>query len=84
MYVSFFVGVHDCTDRHFQGKLALYDILTEDSLVTYWEKFTDIAFEEKSKAILTGCTLKPHPSTPSGTVRRCSFCFTINRDSHGV
>jgi hypothetical protein len=44
-----------------QGKLALHEIMAEDSLVSYWEKFGAIAFDQSQKAILTSCTLKnPH------------------------
>ncbi|KAI4718745.1 hypothetical protein E4T48_05028 [Aureobasidium sp. EXF-10727] len=43
------------------GKLALHEIMAEDSLVSYWEKFGAIAFDQSQKAILTSCTLKnPH------------------------
>jgi hypothetical protein len=35
--------------------------MAEDSLVSYWEKFGAIAFDQSQKAILTSCTLKnPH------------------------
>ncbi|KAI4737262.1 hypothetical protein E4T50_12263 [Aureobasidium sp. EXF-12298] len=40
------------------GKLALHEIMAEDSLVSYWEKFGAIAFDQSQKAILTSCTLK--------------------------
>jgi hypothetical protein len=49
------------TQRYQQGKLALHEIMAEDSLVSYWEKFGAIAFDQSQKAILTSCTLKnPH------------------------
>jgi len=32
--------------------------MAEDSLVSYWEKFGAIAFDQSQKAILTSCTLK--------------------------
>ncbi|CRG88944.1 Regulator of drug sensitivity 2 [Talaromyces islandicus] len=35
------------------GKLALHQIITEDQLVSYWEKFGAIAFDGTQKAMLT-------------------------------
>lgn len=40
------------------GKLAIHEIIAEDSLVSYWEKFGAIAFDQSQKAILTSCSLK--------------------------
>ena len=40
------------------GKLAIHEILGEESLVNYWEKFGAIAFDQSQKAILTSCSLK--------------------------
>ncbi|KAI5206873.1 hypothetical protein AUEXF2481DRAFT_349637 [Aureobasidium subglaciale EXF-2481] len=48
------------------GKLALHEIMAEDSLVSYWEKFGAIAFDQSQKAILTSCTLK-HPTDDVAT-----------------
>lgn len=45
-------------ERLRDGRLALHEILEEDSLVSYWEKFSAIAFEQSQKAILTSCSLK--------------------------
>lgn len=39
------------------GKIAIHEIIAEDSLVSYWEKFGAIAFDQSQKAILTTCTL---------------------------
>ncbi|KAK3697135.1 Transcription factor [Vermiconidia calcicola] len=44
------------------GKLAIHEVIAEDSLVSYWEKFGAIAFDQSQKAILTSCALK----TPAG------------------
>nr|POE89888.1 regulator of drug sensitivity 2 [Quercus suber] len=52
------------TERLRDGRLTLHEILEEDSLVSYWEKFSAIAFEQNQKAILTSCSLKT-PSDPS-------------------
>jgi len=45
-------------ERLRDGKLALHEVLEEESLVSYWEKFGAIAFDQSQKAILTSCTLK--------------------------
>lgn len=80
------------------GKLAIHEIIAEDSLVSYWEKFGAIAFDQSQKAILTSCSLKrpvvsgtsPVKGSVSGgggapmeTVR-CCFSFTIRRDTHNM
>ena len=39
------------------GKLAIHEIIAEDSLVSYWEKFGAIAFDQSQKAILTSCSV---------------------------
>jgi hypothetical protein len=42
--------------------------MAEDSLVSYWEKFGAIAFDQSQKAILTSCTLKnPHDDDDKDT-----------------
>ena len=40
------------------GKLAIHEVMEQDSLVSYWEKFGAIAFDQSQKAILTSCALK--------------------------
>lgn len=37
--------------------MAIHEIIAEDSLVSYWEKFGAIAFDQSQKAILTSCSL---------------------------
>ncbi|THX23518.1 hypothetical protein D6D10_10304 [Aureobasidium pullulans] len=66
------------------GKLALHEIMAEDSLVSYWEKFGAIAFDQSQKAILTSCTLKnPDPESKDKGLK-CCFSFTIRRDTHNI
>ncbi|KAK3085198.1 Transcription factor, partial [Teratosphaeriaceae sp. CCFEE 6253] len=49
------------------GRVALHEVLAEESLVSYWEKFGAIAFDGSQKAILTSCTLKnPGPEAEPG------------------
>ncbi|KAJ5175863.1 Zinc cluster transcription factor acuM [Penicillium canariense] len=65
------------------GKLAIHEIIVEDQLVSYWEKFGAIAFDNTQKAMLTSCTLKS-PSNPAGDGIQCCFSFTIRRDNHNI
>lgn len=65
-----------------QGKLAIHEIIVEDQLVSYWEKFGAIAFDNTQKAMLTSCTLK-NPNG-SGEGIPCCFSFTIRRDNHNM
>ncbi|KAJ9245389.1 transcriptional regulator family: Fungal Specific TF [Paecilomyces variotii] len=66
------------------GKLAIHEIIVEDQLVSYWEKFGAIAFDNTQKAMLTSCTLKnPDATNPSQGIP-CCFSFTIRRDTHNI
>ncbi|GAB1213408.1 hypothetical protein ATERTT37_002557 [Aspergillus terreus] len=68
----------------YQGKLALHEIIVEDQLVSYWEKFGAIAFDNTQKAMLTSCTLKnPNSNSPDDGIP-CCFSFTIRRDNHNI
>lgn len=59
--------IHQPLDRLRDGKIAIHEIIAEESLVSYWEKFGAIAFDPKQKAILTSCTLK-RPVKPAPEV----------------
>ena len=73
---------NSCTT--YQGKLAIHEIIVEDHLVSYWEKFGGIAFDNTQKAMLTSCTLKdPNPKS-TVTPIECCFSFTIKRDDHDM
>ncbi|KAK4054245.1 Transcription factor [Microbotryomycetes sp. JL201] len=44
--------------EHLQGgKLAIYELMAEESAVNYWEKYGNIAFDAGQKAVLTSCVL---------------------------
>ncbi|KAK9447673.1 uncharacterized protein V1518DRAFT_428642 [Limtongia smithiae] len=62
------------------GRLAIYELLSEDSAVNYWEKYGNIAFDSGQKAVLTSCTLRSR----DGTRRSCCFSFTIRRDRYNI
>ncbi|KAH8705702.1 putative Zn cluster transcription factor Rds2 [Talaromyces proteolyticus] len=66
------------------GKLALHQIITEDQLVSYWEKFGAIAFDGSQKAMLTSCTLKSPNEDDSKKGIPCCFSFTIRRDPNAI
>ena len=80
------------TDMLRDGKLAIHEIIAEDSLVSYWEKFGAIAFDQSQKAILTSCSLKSPGDEVEGRGGegkstgglRCCFSFTIRRDTHNM
>ncbi|KAL4803585.1 hypothetical protein BDV18DRAFT_145084 [Aspergillus unguis] len=66
------------------GKLAIHEIIVEEQLVSYWEKFGAIAFDNTQKAMLTSCTMKnPNSTNPSEGIP-CCFSFTIRRDNHNI
>ncbi|ROV97145.1 hypothetical protein VMCG_07449 [Cytospora schulzeri] len=75
------VRVEDLRD----GKISLHQILTEASMVRYWEEFGTIAFDPVHDTLLTACVLK----TPidDGRARHekpkeinCCFSLKIRRD----
>ncbi|GAA6037953.1 hypothetical protein JCM8097_009506 [Rhodosporidiobolus ruineniae] len=39
------------------GKLAIYELMAEESAVNYWEKYGNVAFDVGQKAVLTSCVL---------------------------
>jgi hypothetical protein len=71
------VNVEDLRD----GKLAIYELMSEESAVNYWEKYGNIAFDAGQKAVLTSCNLR----TRDGRKRRaCCFSFTVRRDQYNI
>jgi hypothetical protein len=67
-----------------KGKLAIHEIIVEDQLVSYWEKFGAIAFDSLQKAMLTSCTLKNPDAKAMDREIKCCFSFTIRRDNHNM
>lgn len=63
------------------GKLAIYELMNEDSTVNYWEKYGSIAFDQGQKTVLTSCTLL---DKINGNERQCCFSFTIRRDRYNI
>lgn len=64
------------------GKIALHEILTEESMVRYWEEFGTIAFDPAHETLLTACSLKNPNSGSSHPIVKCCFSFMIRRDEH--
>lgn len=67
-----------------QGKVAIHDFIVEDQLVSYWEKFCAICFDQQQKAMLTSCTLRSLSSGKDSVDIHCCFSFTIRRDNHNM
>ncbi|KAL2142801.1 hypothetical protein VTI28DRAFT_695 [Corynascus sepedonium] len=63
------------------GKIALHEILTEESNVRYWEEFGTIAFDPAHDTLLTACSLQ---SRDGGKPVNCCFSFRIRRDDHKI
>lgn len=82
MYVAIFYCTWAPTDGYLQGKIAIHEILTEESLVNYWEKFGVIAFAENQKALLTSCSLKNPVDSSKDSPIKCCFSVTIRRDEN--
>ncbi|KAF2154270.1 hypothetical protein K461DRAFT_285686 [Myriangium duriaei CBS 260.36] len=66
------------------GRITLHEIMAEDSLVSYWDKFGAIAFDQSQKAILTSCSLRNPDPKSKDPLLRCCFSFTIRRDTHNI
>ncbi|KAL8654419.1 MAG: hypothetical protein Q9210_001513 [Variospora velana] len=76
--------IHVPIEQLRDGKLAVHEIIVEDNLVSYWEKFGTIAFDNSQKAMLTSCSLK-NPNLKSNEQGiRCCFSFTIRRDTYDM
>ncbi|AGO11358.1 AaceriACR107Wp [[Ashbya] aceris (nom. inval.)] len=77
-----FASLVDCTvDDLRDGNLAIYELMTEESAVNFWEKYGSIAFDKGQKAVLTSCNLR----SKDGRKRRpCCFSFTIRRDRYNI
>ncbi|KAI8987077.1 hypothetical protein BDB01DRAFT_849226 [Pilobolus umbonatus] len=81
-------------DKLRDGKLCIYEIMAEDSIVNYWEKYGNIAFDPRQKAVLTSCLLYHQPNEKEANVdyrdnkRRipfsCCFSFTVRRDKFNM
>lgn len=62
------------------GKFAIYELMSEESTVNYWEKYGSIAFDKGQKSVLTTCALKDRNQNNI----ECCFSFTIRRDRYNI
>lgn len=77
-----FAGLVDASVEDLRdGKLTIYELMSEESAVNYWEKYGSIAFDPSKKAVLTSCNLRARDGRKK---RVCSFSFTIQRDQYNV
>ncbi|GJD04512.1 transcriptional regulator [Colletotrichum higginsianum] len=74
--------LHVPVEKLRDGKISLHEILTEESLVRYWEEFGTIAFDPAHDTLLTACTLKNPDDKATDPVIHCCFSFMIQRDNH--
>ncbi|KAG8738049.1 hypothetical protein FRC10_007329 [Ceratobasidium sp. 414] len=45
------------------GKMCIYELMSEESTVNYWEKYGHVAFDPAQKAVLTSCVLRYKPTS---------------------
>ncbi|KAF9871180.1 putative transcriptional regulator [Colletotrichum karsti] len=76
--------LHVPVEKLRDGKVSLHEILTEESLVRYWEEFGTIAFDPSHDTLLTACTLKNPDDKATDPVVNCCFSFMIQRDNHKI
>ncbi|KAJ3335321.1 hypothetical protein HDU93_005806 [Gonapodya sp. JEL0774] len=68
------------------GKVTIFELMTEDSEVAYWDKWTGVSADPAQKAVMMSCSLvrgggSQHAQTGS---LECAFSFTIRRDMSDV
>jgi PAS domain-containing protein len=66
------------------GRMSIYELMTEESAVNYWEKYGNIAFDAGQKAVLTSCVLKNPEDGARARPISCCFSFTIRRDRYNI
>ncbi|KAI1845335.1 hypothetical protein JX266_008430 [Neoarthrinium moseri] len=76
--------IHVPVERLRDGKISLHEILTEESLVRYWEEFGTIAFDPAHDTLLTACALKNPDDQSHDPIVNCCFSFHIRRDDHKI
>ncbi|ORY24907.1 hypothetical protein LY90DRAFT_514377 [Neocallimastix californiae] len=65
-----------------EGKMSIYEFMTEDFVANYWEKYSLIAFDTKQKAVITSCVLE-NPQSFKRSIK-CAFSFTVRRDKFDI
>ncbi|KAI3341252.1 meiosis protein SPO22/ZIP4 like-domain-containing protein [Ustulina deusta] len=76
--------IHVPVERLRDGKISLHEVMTEESLVRYWEEFGTIAFDPAHDTLLTACALKNPDGRADEPTVNCCFSFMIRRDDHKI
>ncbi|KAI0395928.1 meiosis protein SPO22/ZIP4 like-domain-containing protein [Xylariaceae sp. FL0594] len=76
--------IHVPVEKLRDGKISLHEIMTEESLVRYWEEFGTIAFDPAHETLFTACALKNPDDHSNDPVVNCCFSFMIRRDEHKI
>ncbi|KAI0402376.1 meiosis protein SPO22/ZIP4 like-domain-containing protein [Xylaria palmicola] len=76
--------IHVPVERLRDGKISLHEVMTEESLVRYWEEFGTIAFDPAHDTLLTACALKNPDDRSNDPTVNCCFSFMIRRDEHKI
>ncbi|KAI0503144.1 meiosis protein SPO22/ZIP4 like-domain-containing protein [Xylaria bambusicola] len=76
--------IHVPVERLRDGKLSIHEVMTEESLVRYWEEFGTIAFDPAHDTLLTACALKNPDDRSNDPTVNCCFSFMIRRDDHKI
>ncbi|KAJ2995371.1 hypothetical protein NUW58_g1292 [Xylaria curta] len=76
--------IHVPVERLRDGKISIHEVMTEDSLVRYWEEFGTIAFDPAHDTLLTACALKNPDDRSNDPTVNCCFSFMIRRDEHKI
>ncbi|TGJ79300.1 hypothetical protein E0Z10_g9466 [Xylaria hypoxylon] len=76
--------IHVPVERLRDGKISIHEVMTEDSLVRYWEEFGTIAFDPAHDTLLTACALKNPDDRSNDPSINCCFSFMIRRDDHKI
>ncbi|KAJ3300527.1 hypothetical protein HK104_010469 [Borealophlyctis nickersoniae] len=65
------------------GQISIYEIMTEESAVAYWERYGQIAFDQDQKASMALCYLRD-PGLPDKEPTQCTCSITLRRDGVGI
>jgi len=66
-----------------EGNYGIYELMTEESVINYWDKFGTVYHDPQQKAVLTTCTLKSQKPNESDYIK-CCFSFTLRRDKFNI
>ncbi|KAI9220190.1 hypothetical protein BC828DRAFT_406030 [Blastocladiella britannica] len=67
-------------DQIFAKKTYIWELMDNESAVSYWELFAAISFDNSQSSMLSTCTLL----SPTRTPIPCAFSFTIKKDTFDI